>query len=186
MTSSNLQRWISPFPWNLNMKGDCETHQGSWSTGVEYYSMCISLVFGSLNDVVGNIKSSMGLRALIWIAKTTSAVNRKKQRKMYITHPADCETDQWIFDQREMASNDGFSAEISYFLSSAQKVKKQHLYLAQTHAHWVECMKLYHVHTVCIMNLIYAGEGCPGRTCSTHFHRAYERKKLASDVCERS
>lgn len=106
MTSGNLQRWISPFPWNLNKKGDCETYRGSWSTGVEYYSMCISLVFGSLNDVVGNIKSSIGLCALIWIVKATLAVNRMQQRKMDITHPADCETDQWIFDQRKHLTKD--------------------------------------------------------------------------------
>lgn len=51
------------------MRGDCEIHQGggggSGGIGVEYYSMCISLVLGSLNDAVGNIKSSVALRALI-------------------------------------------------------------------------------------------------------------------------
>ena len=68
------------------MKGDCETYQGSRGTGVEYYSMCITLAPGSLNDVVGNIKSSIGLRALIWIVKAVLAVNRTQQRKMDITH----------------------------------------------------------------------------------------------------
>lgn len=116
MTSSNLQRWISPFPWNLNMKGDCETYQGSWGAGVEYHSMCISLAFGSLNDVSGNIKSSIAPRALIWIVKTTLAVNRMQPRKKNAPHPTDCETDQWIFDQQEIASDEGFSAEISHFL----------------------------------------------------------------------
>lgn len=115
MTSGNLQRWISPFPSNWNMKGDCETYQGSRSTGVEYYSMCISLAFGSLNDVVGNIKSSVGLCALIWIVKAL-AVNRMQQRNADKTHPTDCETDQWIFDQRQIASFERFSAEISFFL----------------------------------------------------------------------
>lgn len=117
MTSSNLQRWISPFPWNLNMKGDCETYQGSWSASVEYYSMCISLAFGSLNDVFGNIKSSICLRALIWIGKITFAVNPECSRGYCARpQPTDCETDQWIFDQREIACNEGSSADISYFL----------------------------------------------------------------------
>lgn len=35
----------------------CEFHQESGSTSVEYYSMCISLALGSLNDVVGYIKN---------------------------------------------------------------------------------------------------------------------------------
>ncbi len=132
MTSGNLQRWISPFPWNLNKKEDCQTYQGSWSTGVEYYSMCISLVFGSLNDVVGNIKSSIGLCALIWIVKATLAANRLQQRKTDATHPTDCETDQWIFDQRKIASYEGFSAEISYFL--------------QAHKKWRNCICIWHKH----------------------------------------
>lgn len=89
MTSGNLQRWKSPFffPGTWNMKRDCgRPTRGVWSTGVEYYSMCISLVFGSLNDAARNIKSSTGLCALIWIVKATLAVNRMQQRKMDITH----------------------------------------------------------------------------------------------------
>lgn len=87
MTSGNLQRWILPFSWNLNMKEDCESYQGTWNAGVEYYSICISLEFGSLNNVVGNIKSSIDFCALIWIVKATLALNTIQQRNMDITHP---------------------------------------------------------------------------------------------------
>lgn len=117
------------------MRGDCETHRrgASGGTGVEYYSMCISLAFGSLNDAVGNIKSSVGLRALIWIVKTSAvdgnqqegnvrnASNRKWNWSMNIWSAG-----EWCAQWR-MISLWGFylffCAEISSLLSS---VCKQH------------------------------------------------------------
>lgn len=177
MTSSNLRRWMSPFPWKLNMKGDCETYQGSWSTGVEYYSMCISLVFGSLSDVVGNIKSSMGLRALIWIVKTAFAVNGMQQREMHITHPTDCESNQWIFDQREMKHPmKDFQLKSAISFKHTESEEAAFVSGKNIHTQWVQCIKAYHVYTVCIMNLIYAGEGCPGSACSTRLHCANEKE----------
>lgn len=150
MTSSNLQRWISPFPRNLNMKGDCETYQGSWSAGVEYYSMCISLASGSLNDTLGDIKSDAGLRALIWIAKTTSAVNGMQQRGMYTTRPTDCKCDQWIFDQRKKRRRPMRDFQLKSALSSEARRKWRNNI----------CMWHKHVHNErivwkCIMYMLY-------------------------------
>lgn len=115
MTSGNLQRWILPFSWNLNMKEDCETYRGTWNAGVEYYSICISLEFGSLNNVVGNIKSSIGFCALIWIVKATLALNTIQQRNMDITHPK-----HWSFSMYICILLWKISAEFSHFFQNEE------------------------------------------------------------------
>lgn len=164
MTSGNLQRWILPFSWNLNMKEDCETHQGTWNAGVEYCSICISLEFGSLNDVVGNIKSSIALRALIWIVKATLVVKTIQQRKMDITHAKLWETYQCIF---------AYSYERFQLRSAISfKVKKQLLHQAQTHAVRMKCVKVYFIQAVRRMHLIY--RSFPWNTRGTQFHHANE------------
>lgn len=111
MTSSNLRRWISPFPPKPEYEKEIVRPTRDLEPSVEYHSMCISLVLGTLNDVFGNIKSSKCL-ACIHLSSTDllcceeqNAAKEKKKKKL---HPTDCDSDQWISDQREITPNEGF------------------------------------------------------------------------------
>lgn len=140
---------------------------GSGGIGVEYYSMCISLALGSLNDAVGNIKSSVALRALIWIVKTTSAVDgnqregnvRSASNRLWNWSMNIWSAGEWCTQWR-MISLGGFFVLKSAFSWAAFVTGP---------------MKACRVRIVCIMNLMCAGRRRPGSTRSSFSSRKWDR-----------
>lgn len=184
MTSGNLQRWISPFFLEPEYERRLQDLPGELKHRCWILQHVYFISVWQLNDVARNIKSSIGLCALIWIVKDTLAVNRMQQRKMDITHPQIVKLINEYLIRERWQPYGGFSAEISYFLQ-AKSEETAFVYGRNTCTlsgmyEIISCVYcMYNESNICRHKLLWEYN-------ALHIFIVQMKKKAASDICERS